>query len=108
MNIIVRPLGCGKTYELVKLSAETQFPIVVEHRTHFVHILSIAFGLGLKIPRPITIQEALSGKSSGQGVLIDNADIILQKMFGFKVHTITMNGSRDSVDFWKVDFRNPE
>lgn len=96
MRMILKGRGEGKTTELVKLSAETGYPIVVGCKYHTDEIKNIAIKLGVKIPKPISIHKDVRGVRL-EKVLIDHTEILLcylvSKALGNSVdiHAITLN-----------------
>jgi hypothetical protein len=94
MRIIVLPRGTGKTSILIRESARTGFYIVCLSQDECSRIQREAMELNLKIPFPITHQEFIKGSYNAQGVkglLIDNADILLERMAKAPIHTITLS-----------------
>lgn len=95
-KIIKKPCG-GKTTELIKKSAETGMYIVTANRQMVNHTAKMAADMGLNIPYPIAFQDFLDAReniirsSFIDKVLIDDADLCLQSIFGrIEIDTITM------------------
>ena len=92
----VKPRGMGKTYDMVKLSAETGYPILVINRAGKTEIYSIATHLGIenRIPNPVTYEEYIRmtfGAKPGH-IIIDNAEYFLKKMFALsEIYAISMS-----------------
>lgn len=93
MNLIIRPVRGGKTATLVMLSAETGIYIVCTNRSQVDNIQRIAKSLGVKIPFPIMIEE-LPIRGHIDSVLVDNADMLLEKFIGRPVITATITGGQ--------------
>lgn len=58
------PRGYGKTYQLIKKSAETGDYIVCINKFHVSELQSKALELGLEIPLPITFEEFVKKRIS--------------------------------------------
>ena len=86
MNIINMERGLGKTTLLVAISAQQNIP-VVSTKPWFVQ--ERADELGLKIPRPLSVQEAQDMPS--QRVLVDDMDLVLRKALGCSIEACTIS-----------------
>lgn len=88
------PRGYGKTYQLIKKSAETGDYIVCTNRIQASELQNKASELGLKIPLPITFEDFLKRNHLGtniKGILIDNADMLLECISKIPINAITMS-----------------
>lgn len=94
MKIISKGRGEGKTAELVKMSAETQIPIL-HHYPPYVE--DVAEELGLSIPRPISIREFNIEKP--EKVLIDDVDFMLKRLLGTEVVAAALTESYGCATF---------
>jgi hypothetical protein len=92
MNIISRPARGGKTVTLIKLSAETQFPIVCTNHNQKENVLRTANYMKQKIPEPIVFDKDCARSITSNAVLVDNADELLAKIIGKPVMTATIKG----------------
>ena len=86
MKIITGKRGCGKTTNLIHMSAETGAHIVCHSQKNAKSIYYVATQeLGLKIPVPITYYEFIHGRNTyrtSQNVLIDNVEMFVQYIAG--------------------------
>lgn len=96
----------GKTTMLVKLSGENKIPIACTDMNRAKDILDIAKKLGYKnFPTPVvlnidyTIKRDLRDEG---GVLIDDADLFLEKALNANVVAITLEGE----GFPEVNYEN--
>lgn len=87
MDIIIGKRGYGKTYSLVKISAEKQIPIMVITLQQKKILLDIAKRNNLKIPEPILVEQS---KGKRANVLIDNAEDMLAYLLGSSIDTMTI------------------
>lgn len=112
MNIIVGERCSGKTTELIKKSAATGIYILTINHAAADFIYYQAKQMGLTIPFPITVRQFLRERINGNnycgssiaryGVLIDDADLVLQQIFGsITVHEIAINDRGDNVSYLK-------
>jgi len=88
------PRGGGKTSQLIRKSAKTGYYIVCINQDNASYIQSKAIDMGLDIPFPITFHEFLHGRYSAagvKGVLIDNADILLESVSTVPIGAITLS-----------------
>ena len=93
MDIIVKDRGAGKTTALIHQSAKTYFYIVTRNHETAHAIFQQASALGLKIPFPLTYGEFIEHRYYGagvRGILIDDADELLQSMANVPIHAITL------------------
>ena len=91
MDIYVGARCSGKTATLIKKSAETGAYIVAPSRCMADYIRKQANDMGYDIPEPFSVEEVFRMKQNKhfmntdimrKGVLIDEAQIILQLIFG--------------------------
>lgn len=86
MNIIKMERGLGKTTLLAAISAQQNIPVVsVEPWV----VQDRADQLGLKIPRPLSVQEAQDMPS--QRVLVDDMNLVLAKALGCSIEACTIS-----------------
>lgn len=79
----------GKTTELIKLSHVTNYPIVCLTSMQKEEIERRAKQLGLSIPKPITTYDLPIRGIACDKVLVDELDIVLNKLIGRPVHAST-------------------
>ena len=78
-KLIIMDRGSGKTTELIRISEETGYTIVVGNRMQLMNLKTMVHAKNAKIPEPILIEQLLSmeDKERPEVVLIDEAyDII--------------------------------
>lgn len=95
MKRIIKERGTGKTYELVKLSAEKQIPILCMSKEG---VLDRAKELNVKIPQPISIWDYEKGLHRGrdiESVLVDDSEYILQRLLEFKINALTVTKPKE-------------
>lgn len=95
MQVIHKPRGGGKTRELIELAHKNGYTIVCLNKNMKRHTKYLAKKLGLEIPEPVTVEEVkqqkiLYGKKD-TGIVVDNADAILQRYLDAEVHVITVS-----------------
>lgn len=91
-KLIVKERGKGKTTELIKMSAEKGQYILVADENRRKHVANMAEKMGLHIPYPITLREALTCGFHGtfiHNILIDDADDILRMIFQVGITAMT-------------------
>ena len=93
MEICNLERGKGKTTYLVHRSHVTQYPIVCADYTGVGVVKDIAKRIGVSIPEPMTVQELFQNGSllTSKKVLIDEAPMVLQRLLGVKIDTITLS-----------------
>ena len=95
MKAILLPRLAGKTTQLIQMSAETKFYMVVHTKTEAARVFVAAHEMGLSIPLPLTFGEFLDKRYYGKsikGFLIDNAELLLQQLApGVPVVAISIN-----------------
>ena len=92
-KVIAKGRGEGKTTELIKLSAETGKYILVANQQRAMNISDMAGKMGLYIPFPVTVQEALKYSFRGtfiKEILVDDAEDVLQSLFRVNINAITV------------------
>lgn len=90
-EFILTPRGSGKTTRLIKISAETKYPIVCVSENAAKEISDKAISLGIDIPQPVSFhscKEGFLGKSV-RGILIDNVELLLRHLAGVPVIAVT-------------------
>lgn len=92
MKVILLPRGQGKTLRLILRADETKYYIVCPSRNDCSEIFQRAKDMGRLIHFPMTFHDFIKGEYGPQvrGVLIDNADLLLQKISKVGVDTITL------------------
>lgn len=100
-KLILGDRQSGKTTELIKESARTGAYIVVSCRKEAHNVFGSAKELGLNIPFPLTVAEVIYESPSSyifqKGILIDNLERILCRLFNY----ITINAA--TVDCTALD-----
>ena len=93
MEICNLERGKGKTTYLAYRSHITQYPVVCADYTGVGVVKDIATRIGLTIPEPMTVQELLKDRSlvSSKKFLIDEAPMVLQRLLGVNIDTITLS-----------------
>ena len=94
MEIVQMDRGQGKTMFLIKKSAESQCPIVCYSEKQAQLIKERAEEIGLDIPDPIKLKfpnfkESFKGRKIENGILIDDVDYVLERLFGSKINIVT-------------------
>ena len=107
-KIYMGPRGCGKTTVLIMKSAETGATIIAPSRCMADCIRERAKDMRYDIPEPLSVDEFLCIRRNPgfmktnirhKGVLIDEAQIILQLIFGpSKMWGITVN-DYDNIEY---------
>lgn len=93
MEICNLERGKGKTTYLVHRSHITQYPVVCADYTGVGVVKDIAKRIGVFIPEPMTVQELFQNGSllTSKKVLIDEAPMVLQRLLGVNIDTITLS-----------------
>lgn len=93
MEICNLERGKGKTTYLVHRSHVTQYPIICADYTGVGVVKDIAKKIGVSIPEPMTVQELFQNGSllTSKKVLIDEAPMVLQRLLGVNIDTITLS-----------------
>lgn len=93
MKSFIGERGSGKTTALVKESHKTGKYILVANRAQLDIVYETAKRLELSMPFPITLYELTNGKVSNrlrrQGILIDEAPALLERVLDAKIHMYT-------------------
>lgn len=87
------PSGYGKTYQLIKKSAETGDFIICHSFNECSRINSIAIHYKFNIPFPISYTEFKEHKYYGRnikGFLIDNIELFAQSFTNIPINTIAL------------------
>ena len=82
MNLIMRKQGEDKTDECIRLAAKfSAYMVCTDHKEAW-RVLQRARELGLDMPFPLSFAEFLAGQhgSGARGFVIDNADVLLQRL----------------------------
>ena len=99
MNILIGKRQYGKTTHLIRRSADEWVYILTFDHTRASEIFNMAKNMNLDIPYPVTLHEYLKHGFKGSsitrnGILIDDADEILQMIFaGVPIKCITVSDS---------------
>lgn len=114
IEVICKPRGCGKTYDLIMESARTGIPILTAYNSRY--ITDQARYMGVKIHQPMSVQEykyfksnrsLLNSKDWKGKLLIDEVDNVLEQLLGIHVETVTctpdsMNG-KEKFNMFEID-----
>lgn len=93
MKKIITPRQTGKTTRLIDISEKTGTYILTANRQRAVFVADLARRQNKKIPFPVTVNEFRIGGLRGSHInriLIDDADAVLQEIFGVRIEAITM------------------
>lgn len=93
MEKIIMGKGFGKTYQLIKKSAESGDYIVCHSQDECSRIQSEAYKLKINIRFPITYEEFINKRYHVNGVsgfLIDNVEMFLQSLTQVPINAITL------------------
>ena len=99
MDILVGKRQHGKTTHLIRRSADECVYILTSNYRRASEIFNMAENMNLHIPYPVTLNEYLRSGFKGSsitrnGILIDDADQILQMIFaGLPIKCITITDS---------------
>lgn len=83
----------GKTRRLIKHAARNNAVIVCLTKRQAKYIHMTASHMSAMIPKPVSLHELMSGSFScyrGE-IMLDEADLILEKLIGFKVSAATFS-----------------
>ena len=104
MKLIIKPRQSGKTSELIRMSEETNACILTPNWIMAEYTAEMAKKQGHDIPYPIALNDYMRTglrDSNVRHILIDNADIVLQKIFseyvrsnGVTIDAITMSSEK--------------
>lgn len=78
MERIIKGRGCGKTYDLIMRSAETQTPILTVYDKRYIR--EAAERMGVTIPEPVTVKDIRHRGVTLAAVLVDDAEYVLATM----------------------------
>lgn len=99
MEIVLSPRRAGKTTQLIKMAAEDHLYLVCctygEMRRVWLLMLKMKEKGEIETlpPQPLTFDEFLEGKYYPRGIkgfLIDNADLLLQRLSYSRIFAITL------------------
>lgn len=95
MLVINSPRGGGKTTKLIKLASKNPNSYIVCHNQLEVsRITNLAKTMGKNINFPLTMDEFIKKQYYSHGIksfLIDNVEMLLQKLTSVKIDAITIN-----------------
>lgn len=103
MKVIARGRCSGKTMEIIKESALTGSYILVRNHSEVERIAQLAQQMNLSIPYPVTVSEISLGRIQGtsikrDGILVDNAELVLQQMIGAEINTLTISTTEENAN----------
>ena len=94
MKIILTGRQGGKTTSLIRMCSEDGGNIVCQSEMQSRFLIKQAEVMGLKISKPITYAEFISGNFDKENIkylYIDEADLLLQYMAEIEIKAITMS-----------------
>jgi nitrogen regulatory protein PII-like uncharacterized protein len=102
IEVISKPRGNGKTYDLIMKSAETGTPILTAFEPRY--IVGEANRLGVKIPEPMSISRykflknnnGFNGSQWNGKLLIDDVECVLRYLLDAEVDTVTVTSENES------------
>jgi hypothetical protein len=110
MKKIIKERGQGKTTELIKISAETQYPIIALTMMDIVYIKEQSNKMGYKIPDPILLSDwrIKYHGSDIKAVLVDEGEMMLETLLGYPIYAISLTKpkeikKRDIADFVRMN-----
>jgi hypothetical protein len=95
MKIDMRPRMCGKSHDLILKSAAWNMPIVCPTHADVERLLATARNIGCHIPCPIDVSQCKVRPDymrGIKGVLVDDADRILQELVRAPIEEATWTG----------------
>jgi len=100
MKIIARGRNTGKTMEIIKESASSGNYILVRNHHEAQKLFQLAQEMKLSIPLPVTVSEISLGRIQGtsikrDGIIVDNAELVLQQLIGAEINTLTISISEE-------------
>ncbi|MDT2405246.1 hypothetical protein P7D43_23150, partial [Enterococcus avium] len=100
MKVIARGRRSGKTLDLIKESALSGNYILVRNHSEAQRLFQLAKETKLSIPLPVTVSEISLGRIQGtsikrDGILVDNAELVLQQLIGAKINTLTISTTEE-------------
>lgn len=91
IKVIALKRGIGKTSTLIKYAHIGKGTIICHSEKTAHDVAKLAEKMKLKIPKPISIQEAMKNKGGNKCTyLIDNAELVLQKLLDSNIEVITI------------------
>lgn len=91
IKVIALKRGIGKTSTLIKYAHIGKGTIICHSEKTAHDVAKLAEKMKLKIPKPISIQEAIKNRAGHENkYLIDNADLVLQELLGSNIEAITI------------------
>ena len=103
MEKIIKTRQSGKTTELIKISEQTGIYILTADRNRAKIIFKMAREQNKNIPFPVTVGDYMKTGFKGsfiKHILIDDADAVLQQMFGnIQIVALTMTGKDNTCAF---------
>lgn len=91
IKIIAKPRCTGKTSTLIKYAHFSNATIICHSEKTAQETAKLAENMRLKIPKPISIQEAMKNKGGNKCTyLIDNAELVLQELLDSNIEAITI------------------
>ena len=92
---------CGKTFRAIQESEKTGAVIVCFCREEACRVGDMANKLGMKIPFPVSIDEALPQNMRGsfyKNLILDNAEMIMERLFHKPILFWTMSGAQERAE----------
>lgn len=97
MEIINKPRGSGKTYDLILLSEMTQCPIICAYSKQAEILLNKARDMNATIPIPMSVTRYKTFLECGgkpfDSVLIDELNTVLENLLQTPVLVATISGT---------------
>ena len=91
MKLIYKGRRQGKTYDMIKLASENEGYILCRTFKQAQHIYDLSKDMGLSIHFPITYSDLPLKKGQRiDSVLIDDAEVFIEKSVGNKVSAISI------------------
>lgn len=102
MKIVIGARASGKTTEAIRESYESGAMIVVSSMNQVKLVQEMAKDMGFEdFPKPASIKELGFGRVHAKdGLIIDNAEMLLQEILKHEVKMVTLTGE---MDFPEVD-----
>ena len=99
MHVVTGGRQCGKTTQLIKLAASSGGTIVCVNYPRACHVQHLAMELGLKIAKPVTLDQLLSrrvriagrSRAPSASILIDDAQDALQTLTSVPIHAVSVD-----------------
>ncbi|MDV4078154.1 hypothetical protein CMT44_04210 [Elizabethkingia anophelis] len=102
MQIILSDRNTDKTYQLIKLSAQTGNYIVCSTTQQALNLHKYAYYLDYNIPLPISYDEFKKREYYSKGIkgfLIDDAELLLQSLSSVPINVITLTNAPPNGSF---------